>query len=106
MTELIKLLDGKVVDIEINKGKTLPSCDTCDYGSEYIREITVKFEDHKKTVEILNEYELPTYSMANVFKLLFNNFERFESITKEKFFEEFVKDIKKSVNEDFSIEIY
>lgn len=81
---LIELKDDAVADIATDKSYSA-GCETCDYGSLYIQEITFKFKSGEKLfINLKKEYEYPI-SEEKLIIVLAKNTSQFKRMTLEEF---------------------
>lgn len=81
---LIELKDDAVADIATAKNYSA-GCETCDYGSLYIQEITFKFKSGEKLfINLKKEYEYPI-SEEKLIIVLAKNTSQFKRMTLEEF---------------------
>ena len=89
---LIKLKDGGLVNYE--DGSTyLAGCPTCDYGSEYINDITLTFSKIRVLYSVSRMYSYAV-STGYIMKILLNNMDSFANMTEEDFKEWFYKKLE------------
>ena len=89
---LIKLKDGGLVNYE--DGSTyFAGCPTCDYGSEYINDITLTFSKIRVLYSVSRMYSYAV-STGYIMKILLNNMNSFSNMTEEDFKEWFYKKLE------------
>lgn len=80
---LIELKDGGIKDISTDTS-SYRGCETCDYGSEYVNELTIYFLNSKRLeIEAKAMYEFPL-SMDFLMKLFLNNIDHIKTLTEEE----------------------
>lgn len=89
---LIKLKDGGLVNYE--DGTTyFAGCPTCDYGSEYINDITLTFSKIRVLYSVSRMYSYAV-STGYIMKILLNNMSSFSNMTEEDFKEWFYEKLE------------
>ena len=89
---LIKLKDGGLVNYE--DGSTyFAGCPTCDYGSEYINDITLTFSKIRVLYSVSRMYSYAV-STGYIMKILLNNMNSFSNMAEEDFKEWFYKKLE------------
>lgn len=109
---LIKLKDGGLINYE-DDSTYFAGCPTCDYGSEYINDITLTFSKIRVLYSVSRMYSYAV-STGYIMKILLNNMNSFSNMTEEDFKEWFYKKLeecdtraKDFVNlDDFKITMY
>ena len=97
--EIIKLKDNAVIDIKTDNYCYNRGCDTCGYGSDYCKELVVRFDDMDTyTYERHQMYDYDeSFSIGYFIKLFCANIDTFVNMTKEEF-KEFIDN---KIKEDF-----
>lgn len=98
---LIKLKDGGLVNYE--DGSTyFAGCPTCDYGSEYINDITLTFSKIRVLYSVSRMYSYAV-NTGYIMKILLNNMNSFSNMTEEDFKEWFYKKLEEcdTMSKDF-----
>ena len=94
---LIELKDDAVADIATDKSYSA-GCETCDYGSLYIQEITFKFKSGEKlNISLKKEYEYPI-SQEKLIIALARNTSQFKKMTLEDF-KQFCQELEEYLSE-------
>ena len=94
---LIELKDDAVADIATDKSYSA-GCETCDYGSLYIQEITFKFKSGEKLfINLKKEYEYPI-SQEKLIIALARNTSQFKKMTLEDF-KQFFQELEEYLSE-------
>lgn len=90
MKKVIELKDGFVTDIRDNFDVVTGICPTCDFDTEYISEIIFYIYNNDK--DIIERFEMRSenlyafeFSMAEIFKLIIDNLEKFPEMTIKEF---------------------
>lgn len=84
---LFPMLDGGIVDYKDDM-RHIPGCETCDYGSEYINDITITMTRYKIHA-LLNEMYDYALSESDVMMILLPSYEEIKSMTEKRFAEWF-----------------
>ena len=84
---LYPMIDGGIVNYEDDM-RSIPGCETCDYGSEYINDITITLTKYKIHA-LLNEMYGYALSESDVMKLLLPAYEEIKGMTEKRFTEWF-----------------
>ena len=94
---IIKLDDGGLVDIMTGQQYN-PGCPTCDYGSDYIDNITMYFSKYKFSLETHKMYD---YAMntATIIKIIAN---RPKVLTERMFIDYFIDSLKEISSSSYS----
>lgn len=87
---LLKMIDGGLINVIEDNWCESRGCDTCDYGSEYIREFTLVLEGFCLKVQLGDMYCAP-YSEKELMMLLCNNTDTIANLTQDDFIN-FIKD--------------
>ena len=84
---LVNLKDGCINEIETDNYYD-SGCDTCDYGSRYSNELTVKLNKFEIEVRVIQMYE---YAISDdyIMKLMLHNLEHIQKCTEKEFCEWF-----------------
>ena len=94
---LTELKDDAVADIATDKSYSA-GCETCDYGSLYIQEITFKFKSGEKLfINLKKEYEYPI-SQEKLIIALARNTSQFKKMTLEDF-KQFFQELEEYLSE-------
>lgn len=80
---LFPMLDGGIVNYEDDMRYT-PGCETCDYGSEYINDITITLTKYKVHA-LINEMYGYALSESDVMRLLLPAYEEIKGMTEKQF---------------------
>lgn len=86
---LIPMKDGGIKDIKTDDYCEEKGCETCDYGSKYIREFEIILDKYDFIVKLSDMYEAP-YSYDELMKLFTSNIDKIENMTQGEFMQ-FVK---------------
>lgn len=89
---LIKLKDGGLINYE-DDSTYFAGCPTCDYGSEYINDITLTFSKIRVLYSVSRMYSYAV-STGYIMKILLNNMNSFSNMTEEDFKEWFYKKLE------------
>ena len=84
---LFPMLDGGIVNYKDDMS-SIPGCETCDYGSQYINDITIVLTGYKIHA-ILNKMYGYALSESDVMKLLLPAYEEIKGMTEKRFTEWF-----------------
>lgn len=76
---LMPMLDGGIVDYQDDMDY-IPGCETCDYGSEYINDITVTLTKHKIHAVVNNMYK-HALSSGDMMKALLPAYDEIRNMT-------------------------
>jgi len=95
---LLTLSDGGVVNIEQDNWSS-PGCETCDYGSSYVNELSVYLTKYKITAEVNQMYEY-LLSDGDLFKIFLRNIEDIKNMTEIEFINWFELQVKKYVDDN------
>lgn len=86
---IITLKDAIVTSIDYNQDFTPGHCDTCNYGDEYVQEITIdiyKPDFEYESVEITFENSSSfSINVAKLIQMLIKNLDVFKEMTAEEF---------------------
>ena len=94
---LIELQDDSVVDIATDQNYSA-GCETCDYGSLYVQDITFKFKSGEKLyISLKKEYEYPI-SQEKLIIALARNTSQFKKMTLEDF-KQFFQELEEYLSE-------
>lgn len=80
---LMPMLDGGIVNWEDDR-EYVPGCPTCDYGSEYINDITITMTKIKIRV-VLNQMYEHALSEGDLMRLILPAYEKVKSMTEDGF---------------------
>lgn len=80
---LMPMLDGGIVDY-LDDEDYNPGCETCDYGSEYINDITVTLTKYKIHAVVNKEYER-ALSSGDMMKMLLPAYDEIRNMTEYEF---------------------
>ena len=80
---LFPMLDGGIVNYW-DDTYYIPGCETCDYGSEYINDITITLTKYKIHA-LINEMYDYALSESDVMKLLLPAYEEIKGMTEKQF---------------------
>lgn len=80
---LVQLIDGGIVDIVTDTWSS-GGCETCDWGSSYVNELTVVLTETVIVVEVSQMYDYPL-SDGYLMKLFLANLEYLKTLTVEEF---------------------
>ena len=69
--------DGGIKDIKTDDYCEEKGCETCDYGSKYVREFEIILEGYDFIVKLSDMYEAP-YSYDELMKLFTTNIDKIE----------------------------
>lgn len=100
---IVKLKDVNIIEISTDSF-SYSGCETCDYGSSYIREIHFGFDDGtSESFQISQEYAY-ICSEQDLILFFINNLDALAEITKEELSEIFAEEnrytLAKMLNED------
>lgn len=96
---LMPMFDGGIVDYTDNM-ESIPGCETCNYGSEYINDITItltKFKIHA----VLNEMYDYALSESDVMKLLLPAYDEIRVLTERQFTLWFKHELKRAMKKHY-----
>ena len=94
---LLQMKDGGIVNY-YDDCNYLPGCPTCDYGSEYINNISMDLTKYKVYVETKRMYRY-ALTEAYVMRLFLTNYETIKAMTENEFIEWFKKEIEDTVGD-------
>lgn len=91
---MLELKDCRILDIKTDNYFS-SGCETCDYGSEYTREIDLVL-DNGKTLEfrISQGYDYCDYSYGDLMKFILNGVEEFKTKTIYEFEDMLINSIR------------
>lgn len=89
---LIPMVNGGLEDISEGNWSR-PGCETCDYGSKYVNELTVYLTKYKIEVNISQMYNY-LLSEGDLFKIFIGNIDDIKTKTEEEFIKWFENEIK------------
>jgi len=89
---LLQIADGGIVNIEQDNWSS-GGCETCDYGSSYVNELTVYLTKYKITTKVNQMYEY-LLSDGDLFKIFLRNIEEIKTMTEIEFIKWFESQIK------------
>ena len=90
---LIPMKDGGIKDIKTDDYCEEKGCETCDYGSKYIREFEIILDKYDFIVKLSDMYEAP-YSYDELMRLFTSNIDKIKSMVER----EFIQFIKTEIN--------
>lgn len=99
---LLKLTDGGIIDI-ITDNDYIAGCPTCDYGSEYINDITITTTKFKARFEINRMYN---YLYDDLLKIILPNIDIIKKMCELEFIQWFLNNTlerKKEPYVDFTV---
>ena len=100
---IIKLKDVNIIEISTDSF-SYSGCETCDYGSSYIREIHFWFDDGTPELFIISQEYSHICSEQDLILFFVNNLDALAEITKEELSEIFAEEnrytLAKMLNED------
>lgn len=100
---IITLKDAIVTSIDYDQDFTPGHCDTCNYGDEYVQEITIDVytpDYDYKPIEITFESELRfSINVAKLIQMLIKNLDIFKEMTTEEF-KTFMESLPQHLDED------
>ena len=94
---LFPMVDGGIINYE-DDTRYIPGCETCDYGSEYINDITITLTKHNIHA-VLNEMYDYAISEGDMLKLLLPAYEEIKSMTENQFSHWFKEQLFKLMKE-------
>lgn len=80
---LIEMIDGGIVNIEQDNWNS-HGCETCDFGSSYVNELTVYLTKHKIITRIDKMYDY-LLSDGDLFKIFIGGLDEIKEMTEEEF---------------------
>jgi len=89
---LLQFVDGGIVDIKQDNW-SYPGCETCDYGSSYVNELSVYLTKYKIVVEVNQMYNY-LLSDGDLFKIFLRNIEKIKAMSEMQFINWFELQIK------------
>ena len=89
---LLQFVDGGILDIKQDNWSS-PGCETCDYGSSYVNELSVYLTKYKITAEVDQMYNY-LLSDGDLFKIFLRNIEEIKTMTEMEFIKWFESQIK------------
>ena len=100
---IVKLKDVNIIEISTDSF-SYSGCETCDYGSSYIREIHFWFDDGTSELFIISQEYSHICSEQDLILFFVNNLDALAEITKEELSEIFAEEnrytLAKMLNED------
>ena len=100
---IVKLKDVNIIEISTDSF-SYSGCETCDYGSSYIREIHFWFDDGTSELFIISQEYSHICSEQDLILFFVNNLDALVEITKEELSEIFAEENRytliKMLNED------
>lgn len=100
---IITLKDAVVTAIDYDQDFTPGHCATCDYGNEYIQEITIDIYKPEFTYESIqitfeNSFSFPI-NVAKLIQMLIKNLDVFKEMTTDEF-KTFMKSLPQHLDKD------
>ena len=100
---IITLKDAVVTSIDYDQDFTPGQCDTCDYGNEYVQNITIdihKPDFEYESVEITFENSSSfSINIAKLIQMLIKNLDVFKEMTTDEF-KTFMESLPQHLSED------
>jgi hypothetical protein len=84
-TELLKLKDGSILNIEQDNWCASHGCETCGWGSSYISEVDITMENHKICIKSDSMYEF-SLSDGILMKTILQNYNEIQEMTEVEFY--------------------
>lgn len=100
---IITLKDAIVTSIDYDQEFTPGQCDTCDYGNEYVQDITIDIYKPDFTYESIeitfeNSFRFPV-NVAKLIQMLIKNLDVFKEMTVAEF-KTFMESLPQHLDED------
>lgn len=99
---LIELTDGGLIEV-ISSSWDSSGCDTCNYGSSYVNDFTLKLTRGALNVEVDTMYGY-ALSEGSLMEILLPNIEEIKRMSEESFIEWIKLQVTEKANEDSEVE--
>lgn len=97
---LLKLKNGGIVNIQSDE-YSYGGCPTCDYGSQYINEITITLTKYIINVNLNKMYEY-CLSSGSLMIIILPNVDKIMSMTEEEFIKWFKEQLQKIIYKSYA----
>jgi hypothetical protein len=81
---LVPMADGGIIEFDSDNSYSPGSCDTCDYGAEYVTEFKVYLTKSTICVEVTSSGSMPL-STSDLFEIFLPNLDLIKTMTEKAF---------------------
>lgn len=97
---LLKLKNGGIVNIQSDE-YSYRGCPTCDYGSQYINEVTITLTKYVINVNLNKMYEY-CLSSGSLMTIILPNVDLIMSMTEEEFIKWFKEQLQEIIDKSYA----